>query len=658
MELEAKLSRGLSGVCLGIGLLVLLNELQIPFYLYYPHVTHTILISESDDLYFFLASSVCVPSTFAILKSKLSRSVLIGILAIWVASLALTILGQSYGATILYATVVFGVVLDVLKADLRRLAFTEVLTPALGIFVLIESSSMYYWISAALNPLTRVGIASEQVELNLTFSLFPVAVVMMLLLLLSWVPLTVRLPRKTRVIRYEPSATSQWKVGLIAASIDLFAILALLIFFYPYLAGQTWIVGVDSYWRYLNPLNALAGLTPYEAVATSSTHGLYLAFLYLIEIATGASAFSIVKFAPLVLAFATATAVFLVLSRGSGNRELAAIAAICSLLWFPTTLGIYAGIQTNFLAYFLWMLFLSFYFYSKKWDARTFVIEGLVSLAILVVHPWTWGIFVASLALAVPISWRTRWRERAIRGVLATLVIALPVGAGTYAALPSLRSDLVSTMGSYVSPIVQPGGLLSFGGAMEELFANWTPFLPPLLLLVCLIGVYGLSRSEGVMRNYLVAWIAAWFIGSILIAPSGYTPTNVGASETGLWRMIYVSPLPILLALGLQECVHVSRYWEGPAISKDSSRFSFFVAILLIAVSAGLFITDNPLAKALIVVGVVVAIIVASARFPNHRLTRTLLVSFLALLLINAAFRSLYPLLLDPHSLLGPIGAQ
>ena len=193
---------------------------------------------------------------------------------------------------------------------------------------------------------------------------------------------------------------------------------------------------------------------------------------------------------------------------------------------------------------------------------------------------------------------------------------------------------------------------------MEELFENWTPFLPPLLLLVCLLGVYGLSRREGVMKNYLVAWIVAWFIGSILIAPSGYTPVNVGVSETGLWRMVYVSPLPILLAFGAQECVDAFRRWEGPGGNRDPSRFSFLSSVLLVIVSAGLFITDNPLARFIIVAGVVVAIIVASVRYPSHHLTRTLLVSCLALLLVNAAFRSLYPLLLDPHNLFGPIGSQ
>ena len=93
MEFAAKLACCISGVSLGIGLLVVLNSLKIPFYLYYPHVTQTVLTSATYDLYFFLASSVSVPSTLVLNKSKLARPGLIGILTMWAAALTLTVLG-------------------------------------------------------------------------------------------------------------------------------------------------------------------------------------------------------------------------------------------------------------------------------------------------------------------------------------------------------------------------------------------------------------------------------------------------------------------------------------------------------------------------------------------------------------------------------------
>ena len=78
----------------------------------------------------------------------------------------------------------------------------------------------------------------------------------------------------------------------------------------------------------------------------------------------------------------------------------------------------------------------------------------------------------------------------------------------------------------------------------------------------------------------------------------------------------------------------------------------------LIAVSAGLFINENPIVRLTILTGVVIAIIVIGVKFPKCQMARTLLAAVLILLVVNAAFRSLYPLLLDPHSLVGPLGGQ
>lgn len=265
MERDARVLRWLIGVSLGIGLLLLLDQLQIPFYLYYPRTTHTILISDSFDLFLFLISSACVPGTLAVSSRKLSRSGLIGILAIWIAALLLTIARQPYGIPTLYLTVMYAAVLNVSKADLRRSAAAEVLVCTLAIFALIESATLYYWIGSALNPQGQVGLLSEQFEANLTFSLFPLAMLMMLLLLFSWlwVPITMRYPRlrSPAVVRDQPYHHGR-NPRLVAVSLDLFAILAILVFFYPYLAGQTWIVGVDSIIRYVNQEEEDWGHTP------------------------------------------------------------------------------------------------------------------------------------------------------------------------------------------------------------------------------------------------------------------------------------------------------------------------------------------------------------------------------------------------------------
>lgn len=660
MQEGTRVLRWLTGLSLGIGLLVVLNQLQVPFYLYYPRTTQTVLISDSFDLYLFLISSVCVLGTFVLFSRKLARSGLIGILAIWAVALALVLVRQSYGVAVLYVTVIYAAIVNMSRVDpqTRRSAVVDVVVCALAIFVLIEFATLWYWVASSVNPQGQFGLFSEELEANLTYSLFPVTMLMLLLLLFSWfwIPMAMRFPRLrgATLFRYQPDNFGR-KIRLVAASLDLFAILAILVFFYPYMAGQTWIVGVDSQIRYLKPLNDLAGLSPSQAFFASYRHGLYVVLLYVIELVTGISSTAIVKFAPLLLAFMTGIAVFLAVLRAGWSFQLAILSSMCALLWLPTTLGVYAGIQANWAAFVLWMLFLGFFFMSPRWNVIVFIVEGLISLAIFLIHPWSWGVFLASLVLTAIVSSRSTWtRRRCLQGVSVALSITLPLGIVAYQFLPGFRSDLADTLNLYTFSYLHPIQLLSFGNALGEVLFNWGSFLSPLLVLVSIVGAYTVTQRSGVARNYLLAWVAVWCLGSILVAPIGFNPANPAVSESELWRMLYVSPLPFLLAMGMDRCLDFSKRLETLVGSEQVSRKQpVLLSAILIAFSAGLFVSENVLVRLLIVLGVLVALVLIVVRFPRYQVGRILIVSFLILLLVNAAFRSLYPLLVDPHNLLG-----
>ncbi len=660
-ELQEKLAHWAIGVGLGVGLLVLLNRLQIPYYLYYPRTTQTVLISESYDYYLFLISSVSVPWTFAVSWKRFARTVSIGTLSVWVAALVLAILNQSLAIPILYATVISATALSLLRTDARRSVVMEILPSTLSIFALVESASLFFWIAAALNPRGGLGMASQQLEVNLTFSPYPLAILMFLLLLFSWlwIPLIPRLTRAKGhlVVRYQPSPKKP-SIRAIAAALDLFAIIAIIVFFYSYLAGQTWVVGVDSHLRYIDPLNSFFGLTPSQALQTSEMHVAYVGFLYLIQLATGLSPFAIVKYAPLVLAFLTASTVFFATLRGGWNFQLATLTAICTLLWLPTTLGIYAGIQSNWVAVLFWMIFLLVYFANSEPKITTYIILAVLSMIILIVHPWTWGVFAATLLLTAAISRQTAWTKHCLRTLAAALLLALPAGIVSYLLFQNVRNDIANAVNLYLSSPASPFSLLNFGGALVELFSSWGPFVPPILLLLSLVGAYSLSRRRGITTNYLIAWIATWCVGSILVAPLGYNPTNVGASESGLWRMLYVSPLPFLLALGLEKCVSLSKRTIASGGSQNISSRAVPVLsfVPFVALGGVLFVIWDPNIRLLLVASALVLALVLTAMLPSYQTVDVLIVSVLILVLLNAALRSLFPLLLDPHNLFGTLG--
>ena len=660
-DLRGKLCHWVAGISLGIGLLVLLNQLQIPYYLYYPRTTQTFLISTSYDYYLFLISTISVPWAFALSWKRLSIPVSIGTLAVWAVSIVLAILNQPVAIPILYAAVICAAALNVLRTESRRVAVREVLPSTLTILVIVEWPSLFYWVNAALNPQARAGAPSELLEANLTFFLYPLAIPIMLLLLFSWVwiPLIPRLPRfRSRLlVRYQPSPQKPSPRTIVAA-LDLFAIVSIIVFFYTYLAGQIWAVGEDTFYQYIQPLSSFPGLTPSQAFSTSATHGVYVLFLYLIQSATGLSSVSIVKYAPLILAFCTATAAFYAAQRGGWSFQLATLTSISILLWMPTILGIYVAIQANWLALFLWMAFLAIYFANPEPKIMTYIILAILSLVILVVHPWTWGVFATTLLLTAIISRQSTWSKHCVRTLGAALVLALPVGIAAFFLSSSLRWDFLDTLQLYATVPANPVSLLNFGGALTNMFVTLGPALSPAILLISAVGAYALSRRRGITANYLIAWVAAWCIGSILVAPSDFNPTTPALGETGLWRMLYVSPLPFLLALGIEKCISIAKQ---PVTSENSKSFLFRVVPLLsiapfAAAGAGLFAIWDANVRLLIVGAALVMALFLVLSLPKYRTLDILIVSFFALLLFNVAFRTLFPLVLDPHNIFSSVG--
>jgi len=658
--LQDKVLPCLIGISLGMGLLVLLNQLQIPYYLYYPKATGTVLISVNYDLYVFLLSGLSVPFAVFFPARKFPITVKASVGVIWAVSLGLVILGQQFAVPILYATVIGAAAFKGRGRDVidepRRLAATDILLPALAIITLIESSCLVYFLVASINPIGGVGVMAEELELNLTFFLYPAALAIMLLLLTSWVwiPLIARLPglRSHYVVRYKVSNTKP-SIQIILASLDLFAITALFIFFYAYLAGQTWIVGVDSHLRYIDPLNQLVTQPPSQAFQTSVTHGVYVVFLYLIHATTGISSELIVKYMPLVLAFSSACVTFFAVLRGGWNLRLATLTSLSTLLWLPTTLGIWAGIQANWVAMLFWMIFLAIFFASREPHFISYVILAVLSLIILLVHPWTWGVFAVTLLLTTIMSRRTAWARHTFRALVASVLLALPIGIAAYTLSQNLRSDFDLTLQLYSSAPINPESLSNFGGALAELFNNWGGMIPPLVLLLCLIGALSLARRRGIIANYLIAWIATWCVGSILVAPSGYNPTNFGISETGLWRMLFVSPLPFLLALGLDKTISLSA---SPMTTMGTERLSPRIYSLLsiapfIALGAALFPIWDPTLRLVIVTAALLIALTLVVVFPRNQTLHILVTTVLMLFLLNAALRGLFPLLLDPHNL-------
>ena len=172
----------LAGVALGVGLLVVLRDAQIPYFLYYPKSTNTILLSASLDAYVFALATLSIPASLIILilQAKQRRQPVgyaVAILAIagavWLLSFLLMWSYPLLSALGLYASTITTVAVNLLFCvrvyDLdRRRAVSDLLTPMMTIFVLIEFATLYHWAFASFDPITQIGRQAAELEANLT----------------------------------------------------------------------------------------------------------------------------------------------------------------------------------------------------------------------------------------------------------------------------------------------------------------------------------------------------------------------------------------------------------------------------------------------------------------------------------------------------------
>jgi hypothetical protein len=129
---------GLAGLAVVMGILVVLRYSRIPFFVYYPRFTDTVLVSESLDMLLFLGASLTVPLSlllFALQPETRRGSVrnagvtLVAVLAVWLLSLALMSRSPSLAVLTLFASTASVAVVNTLISDPVFLLSSEASRP-------------------------------------------------------------------------------------------------------------------------------------------------------------------------------------------------------------------------------------------------------------------------------------------------------------------------------------------------------------------------------------------------------------------------------------------------------------------------------------------------------------------------------------------------
>ena len=317
------------------------------------------------------------------------------------------------------------------------------------------------------------------------------------------------------------------------------------------------LLGLFPYWPGLNPDGNIVGTdTPLYiewtrqmlgrpfpqaisyafSAADSGFRPVPLIFFYLIA-SLGVRPEQVVEFSPVILGPLLSLASFIFVRTGSGDNGTAAIAALVTSFSFDVTVGIWAGYLANWLGMIIAFFFLAAFFLFEKSKRKTIVIPLiLLSLALLLTHPWTWALILTTTFFFA----LTRGRDERMLLIISTIAL-LAVGVivdfakGQIAGGATLAGDL-GTKG----PVFGISQLVMF---WPNISIALNVFYDGLLGNVLLLGLSALSfvtiRFHDKMEGVLACWIASASAPFALLNSFHQT------------RLIYDLPVPPLAAIGL-----------------------------------------------------------------------------------------------------------
>jgi hypothetical protein len=548
--------------------IVLINYLQIPYWLYYERTIYLIYFVRSVDPIIWIVSSVSALVLLA--GATRARSIYLwpAILVLWLGIVLGTLgsvgllgeLASVAGSVLILAGCGVGALVATrgLTPDDRK-CFTTAFLLALSLLILaVELGSLTYNVLSAFHPGIEVGRSWELLEMQLWYTAFPLVPFLYVASLFSWVwaPLITKVtsrstPKTCTGTCAKARAHPSWLVAACA-----YIILSLFLGYYPYFHDPTYnLVGTDIYFNYAVPAQRVFASQSWIGASAKERHPVVVLGIAVLSRLSGMSVESVLRVAYVALILAFGAAVFLLVLRTSGNKNLASISALMATISPLTPVGLFTGIVANWLAMIIWVLSFISLSANRGRSPHRYAIPilglGVGSLVVLFVHPWTWMAMMVALVAYVVITILFRLKD-AVRDAAIVLVVIL-LNAGALALSLLVLSKAQGWRVAEAFSFVQRGlGSGYFGlGTWEILvfFSQiWGQFLNPMLLLLSILGALFLARRRDRYSAIVFAWLIAACATNLLAAPVGYNPVAVGRGETQIFRAFFLTPFQILSA--------------------------------------------------------------------------------------------------------------
>jgi hypothetical protein len=635
----------------------------LEFFYFYPREADTIL--QPSNLHIMVWLGTAAFSIFGLIvlrrfpaRERMSRLSLL--MAILVASISFTLpLVSGFpdlmpfwwvgAAAVAFCWLGLGSCVASVFGDVHQLV-KSFFASLLGIAAIVEISSLSHWLYEGVAPSVTFGSVGSDLEMNLAYAnswVFP-AVFTGAWLSPIWVYIVYLAFSRLRA-RPSPLKTITSQQTMRLGLDDLILALAILLTcifagFYTYFHDPLWLVGTDAYWIYNYPLQRVMGSGKVLAAAANEHQGPYLLILYTVHSLTGLSAFDIIKASPMALATFLSLLTYFGVANYRKDRTEAFMAAFFSATTFPTTVGIFASVDANWLALTVTLLTV-FILASVAGSSRKVVkaiLAALCGIFLLILHPWTWVVVALSLLLAGFIfAVGRRWKMLGASWMvplsgLASGWLVFLLGSET------VRGRFTDALRILASPLTEMSLLLHPFDVIGSAMNLWASFLNPVLMILAMIGALSLVRERGSSyKIYLLSWMLIAGLGTFFAV----------TLQTEIWRIWYVQPLWLLGGAG------VSGLLRTRNSSKHASALGFeakTVAIILIA-GVAIYFLEPLLGASVFYVAAVSPVLsnIGRRRASVQSVFATTLVLFVCVFFLNHALRSLYPLMLYPHTCRG-----
>ncbi|MFB0562651.1 MAG: hypothetical protein ACETWM_15705 [Candidatus Lokiarchaeia archaeon] len=256
---------------------------------------------------------------------------------------------------------------------------------------------------------------------------------------------------------------------------------------------------------------------------------LYFLLLYSVNLVIGCEEITLMVI-PIIFAILFVFVIYEFVLVGTNNKFVASLAMVLApLSYFSVRISF--DLYNNFLALIIMLIFLTVYIKTiKNASKRNLLLSCIILFALLLVHVWTWMIFLAILVSSVFI--QNLRRQKNFQNNLFNITLIILPSIIICLLLILIRPSIIPTR--YISSFFSFPSNNWYWVAMKE---------SPYLLIPAIYGFYVVFTKNTHFTNLIIAWV---FVLSLLIFVTGYLDS---------YRFYILYQVGILAAFGAYDII-------------------------------------------------------------------------------------------------------